>query len=61
MEISDTKMPCLHVGPVIVLFWTFHDMKSINRINKIREHALRIIHKERTSNFDELLSEKMGE
>ena len=61
MEISDTNMPCLHVDSVVVLFWTFHDMKSINRINKIHEQALRIIRKERTSNFDELLSKKMGE
>ena len=34
---------------------TFHDRKSYNKINKIHEKALRIIHKDSTSNFEGLL------
>ena len=37
------------------LVWMFHDRKSNNKINKIHERALRIIHKDSTSNFEELL------
>ena len=33
----------------------FHDRKSYNKINKIHERALRIIHKDSTSNFESLL------
>ena len=38
------------------LVWMFHDRASNNKINKIHERALRIIHKDSTSNFQELLS-----
>ena len=37
------------------LVWIFHDRKSYNKINKIHERALRIIHKDSTSNFESLL------
>ena len=33
----------------------FHDRKSNTKINRIHERALRIIHKDSTSNFEELL------
>ena len=33
----------------------FHERKLYNKINKIHERALRIIHKDSTSNFQELL------
>ena len=33
----------------------FHEKKWNNKINKIHERALRIIHKDSTSNFEELL------
>ena len=36
------------------LVWMFHDRASNNKINKVRERALRIIHKDSTSNFLEL-------
>ena len=38
------------------LVWMFHDKASNNKINKIHERTLRIIHKESTSNFQKLLS-----
>ena len=38
------------------LVWMFHDRAANNKINKIHERALRIIHKDSTSNFQELLS-----
>ena len=38
------------------LVWMFHDRKSINKINKIHERALRITHRDSTSNFEELLT-----
>ena len=38
------------------LVWMFHDRASNNKINKIHERALRIIHKDSTSNFQELLN-----
>ena len=38
------------------LVWMFHDKASNNKINKINERTLRIIHKDSTSNFQELLS-----
>ena len=34
----------------------FHDRESNNKINKINESALRIIHKDNNSNFEKLLS-----
>ena len=37
------------------LVWMFHDRKSYNKINKIHERALRIIHKNSTSNFKGLI------
>ena len=37
------------------LVWMFHNRKSYNKINKIHERALRIIHKDSTSNFEGLL------
>jgi len=33
----------------------FHDRKSYNKIDKIHERALRIMHNNSTSNFEELL------
>ena len=33
----------------------FHDRKSYNKINKFHERALRIIHKDSTSNFEGLV------
>ena len=38
------------------LVWMFHDRKSNNKINKIHERVLRIIHRNSTSNFEELLT-----
>ena len=38
------------------LVWMFHDRTSNKKINKIHERALRIMHKDSTSNFHELLS-----
>ena len=38
------------------LVWMFHDSASNNKINKIHERAFRIIHKDSTSNFQELLN-----
>ena len=38
------------------LVWMFHDRRSYNKINKIHERALRIIHNDSTSNFDGLLN-----
>ena len=40
------------------LVWMFHDRASNNKINKIHEIALRIIHKNSTSNFQELLNKR---
>ena len=37
------------------LVWIFHDKKSYCKINKIHERALRDIHKDSTSHFQELL------
>ena len=37
------------------LVWMFNDRKSYNKINNIHERALRIIHKDSTSNFERLL------
>ena len=37
------------------LVWMFHDRRSYNKINKIHERALRIMHKDSTSNFEGLL------
>ena len=34
------------------LVWMFHDRKLYNKINKIHERAVRIIHKDSTSNFE---------
>ena len=34
----------------------FHDRASTNKVNKIHERASKIIHKDSTSNFQELLS-----
>ena len=34
----------------------FHDRKSNNKINKIHERALRIVHRDSTYNFEELLT-----
>ena len=34
----------------------FHDRTSNNKINKIHERASRVIHKDNTSNFQELIS-----
>ena len=36
--------------------WMFHDRASNNKINKTHERASRIIHKDSTSNFQELRS-----
>ena len=38
-----------------MIIWMFRDRKSNNKINTIHERALRIIHKDSTSNFEELL------
>jgi len=38
--------------PLVLMF---HDRKSYNKINKTHERALRIIHKDSTSNFEGLL------
>ena len=39
----------------IPLVWIFHSRKSNNRIHNIQERSLRIIYKDYTSTFDELL------
>ena len=38
------------------LIWMFHDRKTYNKITKIHEWVLRIIHKDSTSNCENLLS-----
>ena len=40
-------------APVV---WMFHSRKSNNRINKIHERALRLVYKDYTSSFDDLLA-----
>ena len=42
----------LSYAPVI---WMFHPRKLNNRINHIHERALRLVYKDYTSSFDELL------
>ena len=40
-------------APVV---WIFHSRKLNNRINKIHERALRLVYKDYTSSFDDLLA-----
>ena len=40
-------------APVV---WMFHSRKLNNRINKIHERALRLVYKDYTSSFDDLLA-----
>ena len=54
LELTITSFVMSHFS-YCPLVWMFHDRKSNNKINKIRERALRIIHKDSTSNFEELL------
>ena len=54
LELSMTFMVMSHFS-YCPLVWMFHERKSNNKINKIHERALRIIHKDSTSNFEELL------
>ena len=41
------------------LVWMFHDRATNNKTNKVNERALRIMHKDSTSNFQELLSKSI--
>ena len=54
LELTMTSFVMSHFS-YCPLVWMFHDRKSNNKINKIHERALRIIHKDSTSNFEELL------
>ena len=54
LELTMTSFVMSHFN-YCPLVWMFHDRKSNNKINKIHERALRIIHKNSTSNFEELL------
>ena len=37
--------------------WMFHNRKLNNRINRLHEHVLRIVYKDYTSSFEELLNQ----
>ena len=39
------------------LIWMFHNRNLNNKINRIHERALRIVYRDKTSNFTELLQE----
>ena len=54
LELTMTSFVMSHFS-YCPLVWIFHDRKSYNKINKIHERALRIIHKDSTSNFENLL------
>ena len=57
LELAMTSIVMSHFS-YCPLVWMFHDRKSnnkINKINKIHERALRIIHTDSTSNFEEIL------
>ena len=54
LELTITSLVISHFS-YCPLVWMFHDRKSYNKRNKIHERALRIIHKDRTSNFEGLL------
>ena len=54
LELTMTSLIMSHFS-YCPLVWMFHDRKSYNKINKIHERALRIIHKDSTSNFESLL------
>ena len=54
LELTMTSFVMSHFS-YCPLVWMFHDRKTYNNINKIHERALRIIHKDSTSNFENLL------
>ena len=54
LELTMTSFVMSHFS-YCPLVWMFHDRKSYNKIHKIHERALRIIHKDSTSNFESLL------
>ena len=54
LELTMTFMVMSHFS-YCPLVWMFHERKSNNKINKVHERALRIIHKDSTSNFEECL------
>ena len=54
LELTMTSFVMSHFS-YCPLVWMFHDRKSYNKVNKIHERALRIIHKDSTSNFEGLL------
>ena len=39
----------------VPVIWTFHSRKLDNRVNHIHERILRLVYKDYTSSFDELL------
>ena len=41
------------------LIWMFHNRTLNNRINKLQERALRLVHNDNTSSFYELLQKEM--
>ena len=53
-HVLDTSFVISHFS-YCPLGWMFHNRKSYNKINKIHERALRIIHMDSTSNFENLL------
>ena len=57
LELTITTFTMSHFS-YCPLVWMFHDKASNNKINKIHERTLRIIHKDSTSNFQELLSKR---
>ena len=54
LELTMTSFVMSHFS-YCPLVWMFHDRKIYNKINKIHERALRIIHKDSSSNFENLL------
>ena len=54
LELAMTSFVMSHFS-YCPLVWMFHNRKSYNKINKIHERALRIIHNDRTSNLEGLL------
>ena len=54
LELAMTSFVMSHVS-YCPFVWIFHDRKSYNKLNKIHERALRIIHNDSASNFESLL------
>ena len=55
LELTMTSLLMSHLRVCCSFVWVFHDKESYNKINKIYERALKIIHRDSTSNFEGLL------